>query len=347
MCQSLKTKLEDKLTYENLLKAHYRSKQMKGNRLEVLRFELDLETNLINLYRKIKNGAYHLGKYREFIIYEPKERLIKSLPYVDRIVHQWYIEEFIKPYMYPRFISDTYACIEGRGTHKAVLKVQANMKKFYKKKQNYYILKCDIKKFFYSIDKNVLYKIFERVIRDPQLLEFTKKLIYDGTDIIGIPIGNYTSQFFANIYMNGLDHYVKEKLRIKYYVRYMDDFILLVNDKEEAKIVKGKIEEYLKENLHLELNHKSNYYPNAMGVDFCGYRIFHHYILLRTRSKQKIKKNIKKWNKQFQNDHLDLAKVRLQWNAWLAHSDHANSYHLQCRMYDKIIFKELLRDPSL
>ena len=117
MPKSIKNVFDSKLTFMKLLEAHQRASKIKRNKPEVMKFNIDLESNITNLLTKIETNQYHLGKYREFVIYEPKERIIKSLPYVDRIVHQWYVEEFIKPYISKRFIKDTYACIEGRGTH--------------------------------------------------------------------------------------------------------------------------------------------------------------------------------------------------------------------------------------
>lgn len=127
----------------------------------------------------------------------------------------------------------------------------------------------------------------KKYISDTKLLAFTKILIFDGTGNVGIPIGNYTSQYFANIYLNKLDRYVKDTLRIKYYVRYMDDFVMLVKTKEEAKELKQKINLFVNEELELELNNKSKYYPNSMGADFCGYRIFETHRLLRNSSKKR------------------------------------------------------------
>lgn len=223
MSKSIKMKWKDALTFEKLLLAYERCCVSKRNSKEALLFSVDLETNLANLYKALKHGTYKVGKYREFIIFEPKKRMIRSLPFRDRIVHQWYIGEFIKPFFVPRFIKDTYACIDGRGTHKAVLVLQRYMKTCYKKNPNYYILKCDIKKYFYNIDKSILYDILSRHIKEEELKQFTKKMIYeDMTATIGISIGSYTSQYFANIYLNEMDHYIKEHLKVKYYVRYMD-----------------------------------------------------------------------------------------------------------------------------
>ncbi len=199
MSKTIKNSFDTKLTYISLYHAHLRASAGKRSRSDIVLFEMDLETNLMNLYRNIKNGQYHREKYHTFIVHEPKERIVQSLPYIDRVVHQWYVGEFIIPYFIPRFIQDTYACISQRGTHKAVDKIQKYMRIMKRRQRHYYILKCDIKKYFYSIDQDILYQVMKKHISDKKLLEFTKKLIYDNGESTGIPIGNYTSQYFANL----------------------------------------------------------------------------------------------------------------------------------------------------
>ena len=140
-------------------------------------------------------------------------------------------------------------------------------------------------------------------------MKFTHDLIFCEDKDKEIPIGNYTSQYFANIYLNELDHFVKEKLRIKYYIRYMDDFVLLLNSKEEAKDIKDKIEKYINENLHLEFNKKTNYFPNKNGVKFCGFRIYTNKILLKNDNKKKIYKRVRKWNNLYIKNEIDLEKT--------------------------------------
>lgn len=225
MPKKIKNCFYKNLTFEKLIKAHQRARVHKAYKNEVITFEMNLENNIINLLNNIKNKKYHLGNYYTFTIYEPKERIIKALPYKDRIVHQWYVEEFIKPYIVPRFINTSFACLTNKGTHRAVQEVQKQMRIFKRNYGDFWILKCDIKKFFYSIDPFILYNIMKRAINDKELLNFTKLLIFDGRESsndVGIPIGNYTSQFFANIYLNELDQYVKNVLHIRYYTRYMD-----------------------------------------------------------------------------------------------------------------------------
>ena len=341
MPKKIKNCFRSALTFEKFLEAHSRAKAHKSYKNEVIKFELNLENNIINLINNIKNNTYHLGKYYNFIIYEPKERLIKALPYVDRIVHQWYVEEFIKPFIVPRFIDDSYACLTTKGTHKAVMSVQKQMRKFQRTNSSFWILKCDIQKFFYSIDPYILFEILKKYISDKELLDFSRLLIFDrrdSFDTVGIPIGNYTSQFFANIYMNELDQYVKRVLKVKFYTRYMDDFILLLPTKKDCIELKNKIEIFLNNNLHLRLNTKSRYYPNKMGVNFCGYRIFSTHKLLRTSSKKKIKKNIKQWNNLFLRNKLNANLALQSLNSWLGHASHCNSYKLQQKILNSCNF---------
>lgn len=341
MPKKIKNCFYSKLTFENLINAHKRTRKNKTYHNEVILFELNLENNIINLLNQIKNHKYRLGSYFEFTIYEPKERIIKALPYRDRIVQQWYVEEFIKPYIVPKFIPTTYACLTNKGTHKAAQKVQEYMRIMQRNKGSFWILKCDIEKFFYNINSNIVYTLLQKYIADKDLLEFSKLLLFDSrkeTDTIGIPIGNYSSQFFANIYLNELDQFIKRKLHIKYYVRYMDDFILLLDTKENCITVKKIIADFLWNTLKLRLNKKSRYYPYKMGVNFCGYRIYTTHRLLRKSSKTKIKNQIKKWNTLYEKKELDIPKTLLSINSWLGHSMHCNSYHLQQKMLNKCNF---------
>lgn len=325
MCKTIKKCFLERLTFENMLAAHKRASKGKKSKKEVILFEMDLETNLIRIIDEIRNHKYKFGEYREFLVYEPKERIIKSLPYRDRVVHQWFVEEFVKPYYSKRFIKDTYACIDGKGTHLAVEKTQEYMRKMKKQYGEYYVLKCDVKKYFYNMDKQVLLNILKDKIKDKYLIDFIKVILDDGSDL-GIPIGNFTSQYFANIYLNELDHFVKEQLQIKYYIRYMDDFVLLVKDRETAKALLTKIESFLTNNLKLTLNSKSKYFPNKFGIDFCGYRIYETHIILRKRFKNKVNKSIRLWGKLKEEIRLNVDKCYRSWNSFKAHASHANSY---------------------
>lgn len=337
MPKKIKHIFYQKLTFEKLMEAHQRARKHKAYRDEVIQFELNLENNITNLLNRIKNKTYHLGKYRSFLVYEPKKRVIEALPYVDRIVHQWYVEEFIKPFIVPKFISTSYACLENRGTHKAALNVQKQMRIMHRNHNSFWILKCDISKFFYSINPYILFEILKKYIEDKDLLELSKQFIFNG-QTVGIPIGNYTSQFFANIYLNELDQYIKRVLKLKHYSRYMDDFVLILPTKNDCIKIKKLLDDFLNTNLKLKLNNKTKYYPYKMGVDFCGYRIFTTHILLRNSSKKKIKKNVKKWNEKYKNKALNLPLTMCQLNSWLGHSSHCNSYKLQQKILNSCDF---------
>ena len=306
--------MDEYITFDKFYRAYLRARKNKASRLEVLEFEEYLEYNLITLMEEIRNGRYHLSKYSSFVIYEPKKRVIRKLPFRDRIVHQWYVEEFIKPFFLPRFINDTYACIEKRGTHKAIKKLQYFMRIMYHKYGTYYILKMDISKFFDSIDKDLLFLIMQKYFCDSSLLEFTYKMIYENNDGLGLPIGNYTSQYFANIFLHELNFFVKIKKSIKYYVRYLDDFVILVEDKERARNLFSEISCFVVDKLHLSLNPKSCYFSSTRGVMFCGFKIFEDHILLSRKVMKRMRQRYRKDNSLY--------------SSFYAHFHHANYYNL-------------------
>lgn len=318
----------NKLKFLNMYNAYERASKGKHKNKEVIIFEFDLANNIINILKELYSGKYKTGVYRKFKVYEPKERIIESLPFKDRIVQQWYIEEFIKPIFVPKFIQDTYACIEKRGVHKCVKKLYKYMYNYEKENLNFYILKCDVKKFFYSINKQKLYSIIKKYVKDKYFLNLTKELINNNNEKYGIPIGNYTSQYFANIYLNELDHYVKEKLKVKYYVRYMDDFALLLEDKNSCRNVLNKISEFLKNELDLQLNQKTNYFKQKQGINFCGYKIYSSHILVKKENIKKMKRKIKKWNKLYEQKKIKLKQTTLKLNSWIGHAHNADSFKL-------------------
>jgi RNA-directed DNA polymerase len=328
MSKTIKNCYYKKLTYDNLYSAYMRASLNKRNKIAVIKFSIDLETYLSNIYNDLYNNCYESSEYREFIIYEPKKRIIRALPFKDRIVHQWYIEEFIKPYIVPRFINDSYACIIGKGTHQAIFKLNKYMRIMNNRYGDYYIIKFDISKYFESIDKNILYDIMKKYISDKYLLNLTHNIIFDN-DFNGIPIGNYTSQYFANIYLNELDYYVKYDLRLEFYVRYMDDFIILVKNKEEAKRIFNLVELFVNNRLNLKLNKKSRYYPSRLGCDFCGYILYNDYRLIRKRSIKGMRNKIYNFN----NKKITFDDINLSFISWCGHARHANSYKVISDFY--------------
>ena len=317
----LDAKLEDKLTIEAIYRAHCRARKGKTTRSSVVDVDLRPMIYVTHILNVLRDGIYIPSRFREFTVTDPKKRLVLALPYVDRIVHQWLIEEFIKPYYLPRFIKDSYACIPGRGSHAAVKCIQGYMRDMRQRQGKYYIVKMDISKYFYNIDRDVLFKILKRVITNQQLLDLLHTIIFSDEARVGIPIGNYTSQYFANIYLNELDQYCKHNLGVKYYVRYMDDFILLAPNKRKARRWYRAIQRYAEGYLHLKLNPKSCFYPSSHGLDFVGYKIMNNCLHLRQRSKRKLNNII--WN--YQHDYTTEADFVTSIAAWLGHAGHANA----------------------
>ncbi len=303
MPKTIRNEYYKKLSYDNLMKSHNLSKKGKGYRKEIILFNLKQEEYIMWLYEQLKTGNYRHGGYTIFYVTEPKVRKIEKSRYMDRIVHRWVVDNFLKQYFEKSFIIHTYACIKNRGMHKACLDVQKTMKHCKMIWNNYYILKMDIRKYFDNIDKNILFQILRRKITDKKLLWLLKEIIYSNCTKEelenplgkrkGLPIGNYTSQTFANIYLNELDQYIKHNLKIKYYFRYLDDMIILVETKKEAKMCLEDIKKFLKSHLELELNEKTQIFKSKQGVNFCGYKINEYRLKIRDRGKRKLKKKIK------------------------------------------------------
>ena len=285
MPKTIRNQYDKKLTYDNLMKAHIESRKGKNIRKEIILFNLKQEEYIMWLYEQLKNGTYKHSGYTTFYVTEPKIRLIEKSAYIDRIVHRWYVDNFMKEYFIKSFINTSYACLENKGMHKACINVQNTMKHCKRIWNNYYIIKMDIAKYFQNIDKSILYNILQRKIKDKKLLWLTKEILYSNGVEKGLPIGNYTSQCFANIYLNELDQHAKHTLKLKYYFRYMDDIVVMVKNKKEAIQKLQQIREFLTTNLKLELNSKTQIFKSSQGVNFCGYKINEYRLKIRTKGK--------------------------------------------------------------
>jgi retron-type reverse transcriptase len=301
------------------LKAHNRARRGKAGRAEVIRFERNLYINLSALSKAVITGRYHPSRYRRFNIADPKPRVILALPYRDRVVHQWLVEEFIKPYYIPRFSRDSYACIPGRGSHAAV----ARLREFILRSPKGYTVKMDISKFFYNIDRSILYRTIVTRVRDKKLKSLLKTVIFKSFDpeIPGLPIGNYTSQYFANIYLNELDQYAKRVLKLKFYLRYMDDFIAVLPTKTAAWVAYRRLEKFCLVNLKLSLNPKSRVIPVREPIDFCGYILHDKSIKIRKRSKTSLREIVF----DFESGADDLNRFIDRTESWLGHALHADA----------------------
>lgn len=294
MPKTVRNKFYENLTYEKLLEAHIKSRKGKGYRKEIILFNLKQEEYIMYLLEKLKNKTYKHGGYTTFYISEPKVRKIEKSRYIDRIVHRWVVDNFLELYFVPQFIYSSFACLKNKGMHKSAKYVQEKMQHCKRIWGEYYILKMDIAKYFDNINKNILLDIIKRKIKDENILWLIKEILFSQKREKGLEIGNYTSQMFANIYLNEVDQYVKHKLKIKYYCRYLDDSVLMVKTKKEAKEALKKIQIFLKEKLELELNKKTQIFKNKQGVNFCGYKINEYRMKIRDKGKRKLKKKIKK-----------------------------------------------------
>lgn len=325
------TSLFNKIVDEyNIYKAYQKSLLGKNRyKKEVLIFTQNETSNLKKLRNSLIDGTYEFGDYEEFYVYEPKVRLIHAPRYVDKIV-QLSINNVLKGVYNHCFIYDSYACIDEKGTHKCVDRISYFMRKaMWEYGSDAHIVKIDIKKFFYTIDRSVLKKLYKKKIRCAKTLELIYK-ITDSASVIsekGLPLGNTLSQISANVYMNEVDQYAKRKLSIKYYVRYADDTVIIVKNKEEAKETLEKIRLFVKEHLNIDLNEKkSKIFPITQGVNTIGFKIHPTHRMLRNDSKKKIKRKMKKFPNLLESGEITSNKVEQIINSWHGHAKNANSY---------------------
>ena len=333
MPKTIKNKYQEKLTYEKLLEAHIKSRKGKGYRKEIILFNLKQEEYIMWLYEQLKNKTYKHGGYTEFYVTEPKVRKIEKSRYLDRIVHRWVVDNFLEPCYVPKFITTSYACLKNRGMHKAAIYVKNTMRHCKAKWNEYYILKMDVSKYFDNINKKILLKILEKNIKDQELMWLIKEILYANKREKGLEIGNYTSQMFANIYLNEIDQYIKHKLKVRYYCRYLDDSIVIVKTKKEAKETLEKIRKYLKENLELELNQKTQIFKNKQGVNFCGYKINEYRMKLRDKGKRKLKKKVKKLKEEIKKGNLTSKQAKKYLAGHLGYIKYANNYNLLNKIF--------------
>lgn len=289
---------------------------------------------------------YKIKKYNVFKVFEPKERVIMSLPFKDKIVQKLICDYILEPKLEPTFIYDNYASRKNKGTHFGLNRLEKFMHKFYRKNgDDGWFLKCDISKYFYSIDHKVLKKQLKKRIKNEKHLNLIFKII-DSTTNPGIPLGNQTSQFLALLYLSGMDHFIKEKLKIKYYGRYMDDFYLIHKDKEYLQYCLSEIRKYC-DGLKLKLNNKTNIFPVKNGLDFLG---FHTYLTetgkvirkIRRKSKSNMKRKIKKYKKMYDAGEITKEKIETSFESWINHATYGNCYYLikDMKEYMKKTFKE-------
>ncbi len=276
---------------ENLLGAWWEFKRGKNKKIDILQFEFNLESELFAIRDELVSKSYKNIPYEDFYVYDPKRRHIHKAHVRDRIVHQAIYRVLYKIFDLT-FIYDSYACRNNKGTHKGVNRLQEFIRKESKNHtRTVWVLKCDISKFFDSIDHNILKKILFKKIFDENTKWIIQNIIgsFEKNSGVGLPLGNVTSQLFANIYLNEFDQFVKHTLKSKYYIRYCDDFIIASHSKPLLEENILKIILFLEENLKLRLHpRKVSISKSLQGIDFLGYVVFPHHRVLRTNTKKRM-----------------------------------------------------------
>jgi len=324
--------------YDNLLLAHKNARKGKLHYREVKTVDKDSEKFLLEIQRVLKENSYKTSEYKiEEKVERNKKRVIYKLPYYpDRIVHHAIMnimnEKWVKT-----LIKDTYQSIKGRGIHLAANKIKKILKE--DRENTKYCLKLDIKKFYPSVDNKILKRIIRKKIKDQNLLNLLDEIIDSSK---GIPIGNYLSQIFGNLYLGEFDHWIKEVKRIKYYFRYCDDCVILLNSKEELHKLKIEIDDFLLNRLKLEIKENWQIFPiDVRGIDYLGYRFFHNYTLLRKNIVKDFKRKINKIEKNWESmNSFEIINSVVSYYGWFKI---ANSYSLKKKFsIDKILFLKSL-----
>lgn len=360
-------------TYEQLYYAYLKAAEGKRYRADVLEFTENLESNLLTLLEELKTHTYKVGAYREFYVYEPKRRLIMALPFRDRVI-QWWLYRILYPLFTRTFIDDSYACIRGKGQKTAADRVQYLLRQTAVLGGKWYFLKLDMAKYFYRVKHSTLLEIAARKVKDKEILQLLQLLVEgDGTpfgielcdDISeavrltdrGMPIGNLTSQLLANVYLNELDQYCKHKLKVRRYVRYMDDIIILSDSKQELHDILSCITEFLETHLQLTLNDKTTIRPVTMGVPFIGLDIWATHRTLRKKSSLRVRRRLLWSARQYAAGNIEYEKFDATLQSYLGLLKYNNCYRFKAKLLANvktiieerkdgtIIWNQLVRKP--
>lgn len=333
--------------FQNLYKAHVAARKGKRTKREVIEFEMNLSENLFALSDALKNKTYKMQGYYSFTIYDPKHRTIHALHYRDRVVQHCLCDEVLAPLLDKKLIYDNAACRISKGTHFAIGRVSKFLHDFYNKHgADGYFLKCDIRKFFDSIDHEALKRKLTAVIADEGVLALLFLIIdsYETAPGKGLPLGNQTSQWFAVYYLDGMDRIVKEKMRIKYYSRYMDDCVLIHADKEYLRLCLDKMRQYATEQ-GLDFNDKTEVFPLKNGVNYLGW---HMYLTergkvvrkVKQKTKYKYRRKLKYFENAFANGRTELSEINQTLSSYRAHLAYGHTYKLQKRILGDFVLKK-------
>lgn len=331
--------------FDKLYEAHKKCRRGKSDKREVVEFELDLSNELIRLQTELKNKTYRVGRYYKFTIYDPKKREIQALSYRDRIVQHNLCDNILAPLMERHLIYDNSACRKNKGAHFAMNRLTQFLREYYKQYGTEgYILKCDIHKYFDSIDHRVLKTKLSRIVKDQDVYDLLALIIdsYEKTPGKGLPMGNQTSQWFALYYLDSFDRVAKEQCRMKYYTRYMDDCIIICDSKQKLSECLDKLKWHINRELLLEFNKKTQLTTIRNGVDYLGFRFYltdtgKVVRRLRTSSKRRLKRRLKKFKRQYQCDEVTLAEITQSMTSYTGHLRHGHTYRLRQKLLREFV----------
>ena len=320
------------ISIENLYLAWREFRRGKTNKPDVVLFELNLEDNLFNLAQELTLGNYLPDEYCFFYVRDPKLRPIHKASVRDRVVFQAIFRQMY--YIFDRrFIYDSYSCRFGKGTHAGIERLRVFLNKETNNyKEQVYVLKCDVKQFFYSIDHCILKDLIREVIQEPRLLKLIDVIIDSFHSEIGrgLPLGNVTSQLFANIYLNELDQFIKHELKCRFYIRYCDDFLILNKDKAYVSNLIPEISDFLIDKLKLNLHPgKVRIKKLTEGVDFLGYVTLSHHVVFRTKTKKRMFRRINSAINDFKQSGITEEQLTQVIQSYFGLLTHCNSHKLQ------------------
>ena len=310
----------------NLLAAWREFESGKRNKPDVQYFARNLFDNLLSLQQDVRLGQYQHGPYERFVVSDPKTRIIHKASVRDRVLHRA-IYRLLYPFFDKTFISDSYSCRKDKGTHKALNRFIVLARKVgHNHNRTVWVLKADIRKFFASIDQDVLINNLKDYVSDDALMQLLRTVIrsFKTEKSRGLPLGNLTSQLFCNIYMNSFDQYVKHKLRVPHYIRYADDFALISHDRDWLMDQIEPMQKYLRKELKLEMHPDKLWIKTfASGVDFLGWVHFPHHRVLRSSTRKRAQRAMSTANDQALQSYLGLLQ---HGNTRKLHEDLRNSY---------------------
>lgn len=319
---------EEICAFDNLYLAWEKARKAKPMNIETLKFGYRLEVNLFCLEKELITQTYKHGGYWRFMVCDPKHREIWAAPFKDRVVHHA-LCNVIEPIFDRSFIHHTYACRKDKGAHKGIVRLS----RFLQNPENRYCLKCDISKYFFSVNHDILISLIERKIKDKKVLRLINKILKSEGQKQGIPIGNLSSQLFANLYLNPLDYFIKYNLKIKYYIRYMDDFVILSKDIKNLQRTIDQIRDFLDKELKLKLHpKKAVIFPVKHGIDFLGFRVFATRRRLRKSALLRSRHKFEKLRKNYLNGGIGLKELLNRIASYLGHWKWADTYRLRLKL---------------